>query len=239
MTTPTCTASRSSWPFAASCPSWASRTVPSATCRHRSSREAPPSSSSSSRCRVHTVPWSEPRAARSQPYLTPNPPLGSAPSRPPAPMYVNPYTVKKTDLSQSVSGWGGGRTRKEEEKEIFSFTTLGQKQGELWRLDFCVTPICHGHFRTPATPHPPLIFHSESYKRKIFPSLCQNWRYIKLYILSNCELSGKSFNHINHAPIANVFTVITSIYYVSKDTIVCRNKQKSLWTSHLLLLPSF
>lgn len=46
--------------------------------------------------------------------------------------------------------------------------------------------------------------------------------------MSNCELSGKSFNHINHAPIANVFTVITSIYYVSKDTTVCRNKQKSL-----------
>lgn len=51
-------------------------------------------------------------------------------------------------------------------------------------------------------------------------------------------------NHINHAPIANVFTVITSIYYVSKNTIVCKKKKKErksqkkfLGTSRLLSLP--
>lgn len=61
---------------------------------------------------------------------------------------------------------------------------------------------------------------------KDFDLFCQNWWYIKFYILSNCEPGGKSFNHVNHAPIANVFTVITSIYYVSKNTIVCKKKSQ-------------
>lgn len=146
----------------------------------------------------------------------------SAPARLSAPIMCIIHCKENRLATISVGG-----KYKEEGGENVSFTTLGQKQGvslETWLLSY--SRVYHGHFRTPATP---LIFHSQSYKRKIFPSLCQNWRYIKLYILSNCELSGKSFNHINRAPIANVFTVITSIYYVSKDTIVCKNKQKSLW----------
>lgn len=65
-TTLTCTVCRSSWPCAASCPSWASRTAPSATSHRRSSPEALPSSSSSSRCRVPTGPWSETLAHRNK-----------------------------------------------------------------------------------------------------------------------------------------------------------------------------
>lgn len=151
-TTPTYTASRSSWPSAASCPSWALRTVPSATCRPRLSREALPSSSSSSRCRDHTVPWSEPRAAQSQSYLTPNPPLALHPLA--CPQLRVSYTVKKTDSPQSVEG---GKYEEEEddddEGENVSFTIPGQKQGEsveTWLL--CYSRVYHGHFRTPATP---------------------------------------------------------------------------------------
>lgn len=72
MTTQTCIAYHSSWPFAASCPSWASKTVPSATCPRRLSRGAPPSLYSSSRCRDHIVPWFEWKEAQYQSNLNPS-----------------------------------------------------------------------------------------------------------------------------------------------------------------------
>lgn len=229
MTTPTCTAFPSSWPSAASCPSWALRTVPSATCRPRLWQGDPPSSSSFLRCRDRTVPWCELGAAQSQSSPTPDPPraLQLTPRRPPQLHVSNPVNWHNQCESRMEgkaflsSFWGQNLN--------ISVETPAQLAPGFYHLIWG-PPAARGSSFIPN--------HSRG---KDFDLFCQNWWYIKFYILSNCEPRGESFNHINHAPIANVFTVITSIYYLSKNTIVCKKKitKKVFGTSRLLLLPYF
>lgn len=207
MTTPICTACHLSWHCAVNWPSWASRTVHSATCHRKSSREGPPSSSSSSRCRDHTVPWFEP-----YPSFAYDPTCAAC----------SLWETVKTEQTGARGRWCGL-------KRNMSLNLTGALLSQNVETYFlqslswtCSDPS-----------HAPLMLHSV--QRRLFPFLCQNWRYINFYILSYCELSGKSLcDHIKCAPIANVFTVITSIYYESKDTTVYKD---TVFELHFLLLP--
>ena len=93
--------------------------------------------------------------------LNSKPSTCSAPARLPAPITCIIHCKENRLATISVGG-----KYKEEGGENVSFTALGQKQGvslETWILSY--SRVYHGHFRTPATP---LIFHSQSYKRKYF-----------------------------------------------------------------------
>lgn len=139
--------------------------------------------------------------------------LYSAPLPLPALPLCASYTVKKNKLATiSVGGkggeWeahiniGGGRRSR-----IAFCSQSSGRNGSKTFGNFCVppesVPVIYDALCSPQPPKTHSTFHSESWNEKIPPLLnvfCQNWRYIKFNISSDCELWGKSFRFLNHNP---------------------------------------